>query len=225
MFPFTPQEYDAILLSLKVGASATLLSLPLGLAAAGALAFSSLRGKTTLDVLVNLPLALPPVVVGYLLLLLLGDRGLLGPVLRAAGIRMVFTWKAAVVASMVVGFPLLVRAIRISMESIDRELIRVSRTLGASRRDAFFSVVLPLSMRGILAGSSLMFARSLGEFGATVLVAGNIPGVTQTLPLAIYDYASAPGGESAAAGLCAVSVAVSVAVLFLHEGLARRSVR
>jgi len=225
MFPFTPEECDAILLSLKVGTAATLLSLPLGLAAAGALAFSNFRGKTTLDVFVNLPLALPPVVVGYLLLLLLGDRGLLGPVLRAAGIRMVFTWKAAVAASMVVGFPLLVRAIRISMESIDRELIRVSRTLGASRRDAFLSVVLPLSLRGILAGSSLMFARSLGEFGATVLVAGNIPGVTQTLPLAIYDYASAPGGEPAAAGLCAVSVAISVAVLFLHEGLARRSVR
>jgi len=210
---------------LRLTAVATLVSLPAGLAAAGTLVFSRVRGKALLGIVVDLPLVLSPVVVGYLLLLLLGDLGFLGPALRAAGIQVVFTWKAAVAASVVVGFPFLVRAIRISMESIDRGLIRAARTLGATRIDAFISVVLPLSLRGILAGSSLMFARSLGEFGATVLVAGNIPGVTQTLTLAIYDYAASPGGEAAAAGLCAVSVAVSAAVLVLHERLARRAAR
>lgn len=220
-----PTDYEAIFLSLKVGVAATLLSLPAGFATAGLLAFGKFRGKTILEIIVNLPLTLPPVVVGYLLLLLLGEKGVLAPVLHFLGIRLIFTWKAAVIASVVVGFPLMVRAIRISLEAIDPALIRVSRTLGATYRDALFSIIVPLSARGILAGSSLMFARSLGEFGATVLVAGNMPGVTQTLPLAIYEYAASPGGENAAGVLCAVSVAISVVVLFLHEWLGRRAVR
>ncbi|HEY3489012.1 MAG TPA: molybdate ABC transporter permease subunit [Candidatus Deferrimicrobiaceae bacterium] len=220
-----PSDYEAILLSLKVGAAATLLSLPLGFGAAALLAYGKFRGKTIVEVFVNLPLTLPPVVVGYLLLLLLGESGPLGPLFRKLGFRLIFTWRAAVIASMVVGFPLLVRAIRLSMESIDPALPRTARTLGATRLDALFSVVVPLSIRGILAGAALMFARSLGEFGATVLVAGNIPGVTQTLPLAIYDYAASPGGEGSAGALCVVSVAISVGVLFAHEWIARRAGR
>jgi molybdate transport system permease protein len=220
-----PTDLAAVALSLKVGAAATLLSLPAGFAAAALLAFGKFRGKTAVEVLVNLPLTLPPVVVGYLLLLLLGDRGWLGPLLRTLGIRLIFTWKAAVIASAVVGFPLLVRAIRLSMESIDPALLRTARTLGANRLDALFSIVVPLTARGLLAGSLLTFARSLGEFGATILVAGNMPGVTQTLPLAIYDYAASPGGEGPAGILCLVSVAISVAVLFVHEAVAKRAAR
>lgn len=218
-----PSDLDAVLLSLKVGVTATLLSLPFGFAAAALLAFGKFRGKMLLEAFVNLPLTLPPVVVGYLLLLLLGERGPLGPLLRLLGIRVVFTWRAAVIASAIVGFPLLVRAIRLAMEAIDPALPNVARTLGASRADVLFSIVVPLSFRGILAGASLMFARSLGEFGATVLVAGNIPGVTRTLPLAIYDYAASPGGEAAAGALCLVSVAISVALLAGHEWLAGRA--
>lgn len=220
-----PSDLDAILLSLRVGVVATLLSLPLGFAAAALLAFGKFRGKALFEVFVNLPLTLPPVVVGYLLLRLFGESGPFGPLFRQFGFRLIFTWKAAVVASMVVGFPLLVRAIRLSMESIDPALTRAARTLGATRLDALFSVVVPLSFRGILAGAALLFARSLGEFGATVLVAGNIPGVTQTLPLAIYDYAASPGGEASAGLLCLVSVAISVGVLFAHERLVRRAGR
>ncbi len=213
----TPEDITAIWLSLKVALTATSLSLPLGFAVAWLLVFKTLRGKVALEVLVNLPLTLPPVVIGYLLLLLLGKNGWLGHLLAASGIELIFTWKAAVIASSVVGFPLLVRSIRLGMESIDRELIEASRSLGASWRDSLLTIVLPLSLRGIIAGSSLMFARSLGEFGATIIVAGNIPGRTQTIPLAIYDYASSPSSTAMALSLCVVSVVISVAVLILHE--------
>lgn len=213
----TPEDITAIWLSLKVALTATALSLPLGFAVAWLLVFKTLRGKVALEVLVNLPLTLPPVVIGYLLLLLLGKNGWLGQLLAASGIELIFTWKAAVIASSVVGFPLLVRSIRLGMESIDRELIEASRSLGASWRDSLLTIVLPLSLRGIIAGSSLMFARSLGEFGATIIVAGNIPGRTQTIPLAIYDYASSPSSTAMALSLCVVSVVISVAVLILHE--------
>jgi len=178
-----------------------------------------------MEVVLNLPLTLPPVVIGYLLLLLLGRKGWLGGMLDAAGIRIIFTWYAAVIASAVVGFPLLVRSIRIAMESIDERLIQASRTLGARWYDAFVTVILPLSLRGIVAGSSLMFGRSLGEFGATIIIAGNIPGVTQTMPLAIYDYASSPGGEGAALALCLVAAGLSLLVLFIHEFLGSRMAR
>jgi molybdate transport system permease protein len=206
---------------MKVALTATIVSLPFGFTAAWLIVFRSFRGKVLLEVLVNLPLTLPPVVVGYFLLLLLGTNGWPGKALEAAGIQLIFTWKAAVIASATVGFPLLVRSIRIGMESIDRQLIQASRSLGASWYDTMLTVVLPLSLRGILAGSSLMFARSLGEFGATIIVAGNIPGITQTIPLAIYDYASSPSSGSMALSLCLVAVVISVAVLILHETLGR----
>jgi molybdate transport system permease protein len=165
------------------------------------------------------------VVIGYFLLILLGKKGWLGPLLESVGIRLIFTWKAAVIASAVVGFPLLVRSIRIGMESIDPQLIQASRTLGAPWYDTLFTIILPLSFRGILAGSSLMFARSLGEFGATIIVAGNIPGVTQTIPLAIYEYASSPTSETMALSLCIVSVSMALGILFFHEVLGKKLIQ
>jgi molybdate transport system permease protein len=217
MTALTPQDWEAIFLSTKVALAATAVSLPFGIAFAYVMSFTSFRGKLLLEVLINLPLTLPPVVIGYLLLLLLGKNGWLGSMLSQLGIRIIFTWKAAVIASAVVGFPLLVRSVRLSMEQVDHQLIQASRTLGASRHDTFLTVILPLSLPGVIAGSLLMFARSLGEFGATIIVAGNIPGVTQTIPLAIYDYAGAPTGEAMAISLCAVSIFMSAAVLLFHE--------
>ena len=225
MIPLTSTDYDAIRLSLQVAISATVLSLPLGFVIAYLITFVKFRGKMVLEVFVNLPLTLPPVVVGYFLLLLLGKHGWLGSLLNDAGIRLIFTLKAAVIASAVVGFPLLVRSLRVGMEGIDRRLINASRTLGAPWHDTLLTVILPLSIPGLLAGSSLMFARSLGEFGATIIVAGNIPGVTQTIPLAIYEYASSPTSETMALALCLVSVVISMAVLFMHELLVRKTAR
>ncbi len=222
MMTLTPQDIDAIWLSARVAVTATLFALPFGFAVAYLLVYSRLPGKLFFDGLVNLPLVLPPVVVGYLLLLALGEQGWLGSLLKPLGIRIIFTWKAAVLASMVVGFPLMVRAIRLGMEEIDGRLIQASRTLGAHWYDTLFTVILPLSGRGILAGATLMFARSLGEFGATIIVAGNIPGVTQTIPLAIYDYTNTPGGDRLALGLCLVSILLALAVLMGNEGLLRR---
>jgi len=222
MFEFSPTDWQAIELSARVALTATLVSLPFGFAAAYLLVFSRLPGKALFDGVINLPLVLPPVVVGYLLLLALGSHGWLGELLGTLGIRIIFTWKAAVIASMVVGFPLLVRSIRIGMEQIDTQLIQASRTLGARWYDTLFSVILPLSGRALLAGASLMFARSLGEFGATIIIAGNIPGITQTIPLAIYDYTSTPGGDRMALGLCVVSIVLSLAVLMFNEAVVRR---
>ncbi|MGB4598588.1 MAG: molybdate ABC transporter permease subunit [Trichlorobacter sp.] len=219
---FAPADMQAILLSAKVGSVATLVALPLGFCAAWLLAFGRFRGKLLLELLFNLPLTLPPVVVGYLLLLLLGVQGPLGKLLEPLGIRIIFTWKAAVIASVVVGFPLLVRSIRLAMEGIDPQLVQAARSLGAGPLDVILTVVLPLSRRGLMAGSSLFFARSLGEFGATIIIAGNIPGVTQTLPLAIYDYASSPRGEGTALLLCIVSVVLALVVLLLHETILQR---
>lgn len=225
MFSLTPTDLDAIRLSAQVAVAATLLSLPFGFIAAYLITFVTFRGKLLLEVLLNLPLTLPPVVVGYLLLLLLGKNGWLGTLLDTMGIRIIFTLKAAVIASAVVGFPLMVRSLRIGLESIDPQLIQASRTLGARWYDTLFTIILPLSLPGLLAGSSLMFARSLGEFGATIIVAGNIPGVTQTLPLAIYEYASSPSSEGMALSLCLVSIVLSLSVLFLHELLRKKMSR
>jgi molybdate transport system permease protein len=223
---FSSAEYSAILLSLKVAFTATLVSLPFGFGVAYLMTYCRFRGKVALDVIVNLPLTLPPVVIGYLLLLLLGQKGFIGQhVLQPLGIRLIFTWKAAVIATAVVGFPLLVRSIRIGMETIDPRIIQAARTLGAGWVDAMISVIIPLSLRGVIAGSTLMFARALGEFGATIIVAGNIPGVTQTIPLAIYEYASSPNGDAMALLLCLVSVVISVIVLLFHEYLSRRMIR
>jgi len=226
MLSLSAAEYSAIYLSLKVSVVATLLSLPPGFAMAYILTYRQFRGKIALDVLVNLPLTLPPVVIGYLLLLGLGQKGFIGQhILQPLGISLIFTWKAAVIATAVVGFPLMVRSIRIGMETIDQRLIQASRTLGAGWFDSMLTVILPLSVRGVLAGSALMFARGLGEFGATIIVAGNMPGVTQTIPLAIYDYAGSPDGDGMAMSLCLVSVIISVVVLLFHEYLSRRMTR
>ncbi|PKN18585.1 MAG: molybdate ABC transporter permease subunit [Deltaproteobacteria bacterium HGW-Deltaproteobacteria-6] len=223
---FSHSDYLAILLSLKVATVATFLSLPFGFIVAYLMTYKKFRGRVALDVLVNLPLTLPPVVIGYLLLLLLGKNGWIGLwVLQPLGINIIFTWKAAVIATAVVGFPLMVRSIRTGMETIDGRLIEASRTLGAAPLDTIITVILPLSYRGLIAGSLLMFARGLGEFGATIIVAGNIPGVTQTIPLAIYEYVSSPRGDAIAIALCIVSVTISVAVLVFHEWLGRRMVK
>lgn len=221
MLSLSPQDIEAVVLSLKVAVSATLISTPLGIAAAYFLAFSRMPGKAVFEGVINLPLVLPPVVVGYLLLLTFGQNGVLGQLFEALNIRIIFTLTGAIIASAVVGFPLLVRSIRISMEGIDPALSQVARTLGAGWWDSVVTVILPLCKRGILAGMTLMFARSLGEFGATVILAGNIPGVTQTIPLAIYEYTSTPGGDEMALTLCLVSIVLSFSVLLISEAAGR----
>ncbi len=222
VFTLTPTDLQAIALSAKVAMTATLAALPFGFATACLLVFPRWPGKSLAEGIINLPLVLPPVVVGYLLLLLLGGKGWLGTLLGEWGIQVIFTWKAAALASAVVGFPLLVRAIRIGLEGIDLKLLQAARTLGAPWYDTLFSVVLPLAGPSLLAGATLMFARSLGEFGATIIIAGNIPGVTQTIPLAIYDYANMPGGDSPALFLCLIAIILSLAVLLVSERLNRR---
>ena len=222
MFFLQPDDITAIRLSLMVATAATIISLPAGFAAAYLLTFSNIRGKTILEGVINLPLVLPPVVVGYLLLLLLGKNGLIGSLLNHLGVNIIFTLKAAIIASAIVGFPLLVRSIRIGMENIDRKLLHAARTLGAGWWDALLTITLPLSYKAILAGMTLMFARSLGEFGATIILAGNIPGVTQTIPLAIYQYTSTPGGDQMALALCIVSIGLSFAVLLMSEAVNRK---
>ena len=219
---FSPQDIQAIVLSLKVATAATLISTPFGIGFGYLFVYGRMRGKALVEGIINLPLVLPPVVVGYLLLLTFGSNGLLGGLLERMEIRVVFTLTGAVVASSVVGFPLLVRSIRIGMESIDHSYAKVSRTLGAGWWDSFFTIILPLSFRAILAGMTLMFARSLGEFGATVILAGNIPGVTQTIPLAIYEYTSVPGGDRMALTLCLVSISLSFIVLLVSESVTRK---
>lgn len=222
MLTLSPQDLQAIGLSLKVATTATLISTPLGVAIGYLFAFTNIRGKAILEGIINLPLVLPPVVVGYLLLLTFGTNGFIGTFLESMHIRVIFTLTGAVIASAVVGFPLLVRSIRIGMESIDQSYANVSRTLGAGWWDSFLTIILPLSARAIFAGMTLMFARSLGEFGATVILAGNIPGVTQTIPLAIYEYTSTPGGDAMALTLCLVSIGLSFVVLLVSEAATRK---
>jgi molybdate transport system permease protein len=222
MLTLSPQDLQAIVLSLKVATTATIISTPFGVAIAYLFAFGRLPGKSIIEGIINLPLVLPPVVVGYLLLLTFGRNGVLGHFLDVFHVRVIFTLTGAVIASAVVGFPLLVRSIRIGMESIDPAFGKVSRTLGAGWWDSFFTIILPLSSRAIFAGMTLMFARSLGEFGATVILAGNIPGVTQTIPLAIYEYTSTPGGDKMALTLCFVSIMLSFTVLLISEAATRK---
>lgn len=213
----TPYDVAAIVLSLKVAVTSTLVTLPAGFCIAYVLAMKQFKGKVVIEGVINLPLVLPPVVTGYLLLLLLGQNGLVGQVLSAFDIHIIFTLKGAVIASSVVGFPLLVRAIRIGLESIDRQYLKVSRTLGASWWDTLFTVTIPLCSHSIITGMTLMFARSLGEFGATIILAGNMPGVTQTIPLAIFQYTTTPGGDRLALSLCLVSIILSFVVVTLGE--------
>ncbi|MCA3646815.1 MAG: molybdate ABC transporter permease subunit [Methylobacterium sp.] len=218
----TPEEWAALELSLKVATVATLASLPAGVAVAYLLARGRFPGRSVLDALVHLPLILPPVVTGYLLLLAFGRKGPVGAWLEAHfGLVFSFRWTGAALAAAVMGFPLMVRAIRLSIEAVDRRLEQAAGTLGAGPILTFLLVTLPLALPGILAGSVLAFAKAMGEFGATITFVANIPGETQTLPTAIYTFTQVPGGDAAAMRLVLISVAVSVLALVLSEWLAR----
>jgi molybdate transport system permease protein len=219
----TPDEVTAIRLSLRVGFWAMTASLPPGLLVALLLARGRFPGKALLDGLVHLPLVLPPVVTGYLLLLTFGRRGAVGQFLEQTfGIVFAFRWTGAALASAVMGFPLLVRAIRLSVEAVDRRLEEAAGTLGANRAWVFLTVTLPLILPGVIAGMILSFARSFGEFGATITFVSNIPGETRTLATAIYTLTQVPGGGAAALRLTLIAIAVAMAALLASEALARR---
>jgi len=219
----SPFEREALLLSLKVALWAVAAILPPGLAAAWLLARRDFRGKSLVDGLVHLPLVLPPVVVGYVLLVLMGRNGPVGGwLLDVFGVTLAFDWKGAALASGVVAFPLLVRSVRLSLESADEGLEDAARTLGAGPWRTFFTITLPLAAPGVLTGALLAFARSLSEFGATITFVSNIPGRTQTLPLALYTLAQSPDGTHGALRLCVVAVIVALAALVASESLARR---
>lgn len=222
LFAFGPDELVAIRLSLKVAAAAALCSLPPGIAVAWLLARRRFFGKALLDALVHLPLVLPPVVVGYLLLLALGRRGAIGAWLwEWFGFTFAFSWRGAALAAAVMAFPLMVRAIRLALEAVDTRLEQAARTLGAGRWRVFFTITLPLTLPGIIAGTVLAFARSLGEFGATITFVSNIPGETRTIPSAMFSLIETPGAESTAARLCAVAIALALLSLVASELLAR----
>ena len=218
----SPEEWQAVALSLRVAFWAVLASLPLGVLTAYALARWRFPGRQLLNGLVHLPLILPPVATGYLLLLAFGTRGPLGSLLQEVGIVFAFRWTGAALAAAVMAFPLMVRAIRLSIEAVDPRLEQASATLGASGPWAFATVTLPLILPGILAGAILAFAKAMGEFGATITFVSNIPGQTQTLPTAIYAFLQVPGGEASALRLVGIAVAVSMAALLLSEVVARR---
>ena len=222
----TPFETEALLLSLKVAVAAVACSLPLAIAVAWLLARKEFPGKSVFNALVHLPLVVPPVVIGYLLLVVLGRRGVVGAWLEETfGIVIAFTWVAAAVASGVMAFPLMVRAIRLSIEAVDPRYESVARTLGASNLWVLLSVTLPLTLPGIVAGIALAFARCLGEFGATITFASNIPGVTRTLPLALYTAINIPGGEASALRLVVISIGLAFLALGISEFMARRVAR
>lgn len=217
-------ELQAIALSLKVAACSVLFGLPPALGMALLLARCRFPGRALLDALVHLPLVVPPVVMGYLLLLLLGRRGALGGWLYDQfGMVLAFRWTGAVLAAMVMSFPLIVRPIRLSIEAIDRRLEDAARTLGAPRYWVFLSVTLPLALPGIVVGAILGFARSLGEFGATITFVGNIPGETRTLSSAIYTFMQTPGGDAGALHLVFISIGLSLLALVASEYLSRRA--
>ena len=225
MLGLTPEEWTAVALSLRVAVVATLASLGPGLAVAWLLARRRFPGRALLDGLVHLPLILPPVVTGYLLLLVFGRRGTLGAALAEVGIVFSFRWTGAALACAIMGFPLMVRAMRLSIEAVDRRLEQAAATLGAGPLAVFFTVTLPLSLPGCIAGAVLAFAKAMGEFGATITFVSNIPGETQTLPSAIYTLTQVPGGEGPALRLTLVSIAVSVTALLVSEFLAARAGR
>lgn len=222
MNALSPQEWEAFRLSLEVAARSVSLSLPFAIAAAWVLARRRFPGRTLLDAAVHLPLVLPPVVVGYFLLLIFGTRGPVGGWLADTfGVRLVFTTAGAALATAVMSFPLVVRAIRLSIESIDPNLEAAARTLGARGWDRFLTITLPLTLPGILAGVIVAFSASLGEFGAVITFVSNIPGETRTLPLALYTAIQTPDGDAAAARIAALSVSLGLAGLALSEWLAR----
>lgn len=219
-------ELEIVQLSLKVAFWSVIASLPVALGIAHLLARHDFPGKSLLDAVVHLPLVLPPVVVGYFLLLLLGRSGPLGAWLEQwFGVVVAFNWRGAAIACAVMGFPLMVRAMRLSIEAIDPKLEAAAETLGAGRAGTFLTVTLPLALPGVVTGVLLSFARSLGEFGATITFVSNIPGETQTLPLAIYALTQVPGGDDAALRLCVISIVLSLAALLLSEALVRRASR
>ena len=219
----SPAETQALLLSLRVSFWATLASLPLGLLAAHALARWRFPGHGLLNLIVHLPLILPPVVTGYLLLLSFGRQGWAGAALWDwFGFTFAFRWTGAALAAAVMAFPLLVRAIRLALEAVDPRLEEAAATLGASRGMVYLTVTLPLILPGLLAGAVLAFAKAMGEFGATITFVANIPGETQTLPTAIYSFLQVPGGDTGALRLVLVSVAIATLALALSEWLSRR---
>ncbi len=224
MLDLTPDEWIAIHLSLRIALVATVVALPFGLAVAWLLARKNFWGKAIVDGLVHLPLVLPPVVTGYLLLISFGRKGPIGAFLADTfGIVFSFRWTGAALACGVMGFPLLVRAVRLSIEAIDRRLEDAAATLGASRLWVFATVTLPLALPGIIAGMVLCFAKALGEFGATITFVSNIPGETQTLSAAIYTYVNVPGGDAAAGRLVLVAIALALIALIASEWFARRA--
>jgi molybdate transport system permease protein len=224
VWSLSPAETTALLLSLKVAFWSVAASLPVAVALAWVLSRLSFPGKSLLDAVVHLPLVLPPVVVGYFLLLAFGRRGPIGAFLEEyLGITFIFRWTGAALACAVMGLPLLVRAVRQSLDAVDRGLEAAAATLGASPLWVFASVTLPLILPGILTGMLLSFARSLGEFGATITFVSNIPGETQTLPLAIYAFTQVPGGDAQALRLCVLSIVLSLAALMASEVLVRRA--
>ena len=224
MLSLSPDEWVAVRLSLKIALVATAVALPFGVAVAWLLARKQFWGKTLLDGLLHLPLVLPPVVTGYLLLISFGRRGPIGAFLADhLGIVFSFRWTGAALACGVMGFPLLVRPIRLAIEAIDRKLEDAAATLGADRLWVFLTVTLPLAMPGLIAGLVLCFAKALGEFGATITFVSNIPGETQTISAAIYTLTQVPGGDAAAGGLVLIAIALAFAALLASQWLARRA--
>lgn len=220
----TELEYQALILSLKVGAYAVLWLIPLGILLAWLLSRKEFWGKSILDSLIHLPLVLPPVVIGYLLLVSLGRQGFLGSWLyEHFGLVFSFNWKGAVVACIFVALPLMVRSVRLSLESVDSKLEHAASTLGASPLKVFMTITLPLTIPGIITGTMLSFARSLGEFGATISFVSNIPGETQTIPLAMYNFIETPGAEMQAARLCVISILLALSTLMISEWLNRKA--
>jgi len=225
-FSLTTVEAEALRLSLWVSGWAVATSLPLGIFCAWLLARRNFPGKSLVDGLIHLPLVLPPVVVGYALLVGFGHRGFIGSWLYDSfGISFAFNWKGAALASAVISFPLLVRAVRLSLEGVDKGLEQAARTLGAGPFRVFFTITLPLVAPGVLTGSILAFARSLSEFGATITFVSNIPGETRTLPIALYTLTQTPGGDAGAFRLCVISVVVAMIALVASEILARKVAR
>jgi molybdate transport system permease protein len=219
----TSVELNALRLSLQIALVAVFASLPFAIAVAWLLARRNFAGKTLVDAIVFLPLVLPPVVIGYFLLILLGTKGPIGGWLyETFGIRLIFTRWGAAVAAAVMSFPLMVRSIRLALEAVDRGLEFAARTLGASRFDVFLSVTLPLMLPGIVTGSIVAFAAALGDFGATITFVGNVEGETQTLSLAIYSLTQTPDGDAAASRLVVISLVLALGALFVSEMLARR---
>lgn len=224
MLGFSDLELEALQVSLKVGLWSIFWTFPVALGCAWLLARKEFAGKTALNAVIHLPLVVPPVVIGYLLLVLLGRQGVIGGVLEDwFGVGLVFTWQGAAIAASVVAFPLFVRPIRQALETVDPRLEEAAVTLGANTRQAFFAVTLPIVTPGIITGALLFFARALGEFGATITFAANIPGETQTLPLALYTATQTPGADPVAMRLVILSLVLALSALILSEWLARRA--